>query len=230
MRHTFFVVFIKSFIVLFIGSLLLTGCASKSIVTKINNSIVNFSPSQKEMIMSGDSLMPMRVFKINNYSDSILLRSPSKKVYHKHNDIELKTFINRLYATVRDSMSMGVGIAAPQVGILKNIIWVQRFDKAGFPFEVYLNPKITSYSKMKQDCREGCLSIPDRSDTTKTRSYAILIEYDKVDFTHHYELVEDFTAVIFQHEIDHLNGILYLDHLEEEVENAKQKIDLKSRK
>jgi len=70
---------------------------------------------------------------------------------------------------------MGVGIAAPQVGILKQIIWVQRFDKEGFPFEVYLNPKIINYSAEKQDCKEGCLSIPDRSDTTKTRSESITI-------------------------------------------------------
>jgi len=138
-------------------------------------------------------------------------------------DPVLNTFVNRLYATVRDSMSMGVGIAAPQVGILKNIIWVQRFDKEDYPFEVYLNPKIISYSKLKQDCREGCLSIPDRSDTTKTRSYAIMIEYDKMDRTHHTEMIEDFTAVIFQHEIDHLDGILYLDHLKKEMKAAERR-------
>jgi peptide deformylase len=114
-------------------------------------------------------------------------------------------------------MSMGVGIAAPQVGILKNIIWVQRFDKEDFPFEVYINPRILSYSTLKQDCQEGCLSIPDRSDTTRNRSYAIMIDYDKIDGSHHTEMIEDFTAVIFQHEIDHLNGILYLDHLDREV-------------
>ena len=42
-----------------------------------------------------------------------------------------------------------------------------------------------------------------------------MIEYDRMDGTHVIELVEDFTAVIFQHEIDHLNGILFLDHLKE---------------
>jgi len=109
---------------------------------------------------------------------------------------------------------MGVGIAAPQVGILKDMIWVQRFDKEGFPFEVYINPVIRQYSTKKQDCREGCLSIPDRSDTTKTRAYAILLEYDRLSGDHITEMVEDFTAVIFQHEIDHLHGVLYLDHLD----------------
>ena len=101
-------------------------------------------------------------------------------------------------------------------GILKNIIWVQRFDKEKFPFEVYLNPKILQYSKKKQPCPEGCLSIPDKRGTTQNRAYAILIDYDKMDGTHVTEMVEDFTAVVFQHEIDHLNGIMFIDHLEKE--------------
>ncbi len=42
----------------------------------------------------------------------------------------------------------------------------------------------------------------------------ILIEYDKMDKTHHVEMIEDFTAIIFQHEIDHLNGVLYLQYLD----------------
>ena len=173
--------------------------------------------------MEKDSLSPMRVFKINNPADSILLRQKSTDVIVNPNNPVLQTFVKRLYQTVRDSMSMGVGIAAPQVGVLKNIIWIQRFDKPNFPFEVYLNPKIVQYSKLTQECREGCLSIPNRSDTLNYRSYAILIEYDKMDNSHHVEMVEDFTAVIFQHEIDHLDGILYIDHLKKEVADAQIK-------
>ncbi len=112
---------------------------------------------------------------------------------------------------------MGVGIAAPQVGILKNIIWVQRFDKPGYPFEVYLNPTILHYSAEKQVELEGCLSIPNRRDTLNSRAQNIDIEYDQMDGSHHKETVEGFTAVIFQHEIDHLQGILYTDHLEKEM-------------
>lgn len=171
--------------------------------------------------MASDSMTPMRVFKITNYSDSILLRTKSSTIKVDPNDEILKTFVKRLYATVRDSMSLGVGIAAPQVGVLKNIIWVQRFDKEDFPFEVYLNPEIVEYSKEKQPCLEGCLSIPERRDTTYTRSETITIEYDRFDKTHMREKVSGFTAVIFQHEIDHLNGILYLDHLEKEIKEHK---------
>ena len=112
---------------------------------------------------------------------------------------------------------MGVGIAAPQVGILKNIIWIQRFDKEHFPFEVYLNPKIIKYSEDKQTVKEGCLSIPNRTEILNSRAQSITIEYDTMNGEHKTETVISFTSVIFQHEIDHLNGILYLDHLQKEL-------------
>jgi len=78
-------------------------------------------------------------------------------------------------------------------------------------FEVYFNPKITKYSEQKLKWVEGCLSVPGMKDTTRTRSHTILLEYLKLDNSHNIEMVEGFTAIIFQHEIDHLNGILYLD-------------------
>ncbi|MEC8883696.1 MAG: peptide deformylase [Bacteroidota bacterium] len=171
--------------------------------------------------MAADSVTPLRVFKITNKQDSLLLRTPSEHVNVDPKDTVLMNLINRMYATVRDSLSLGAGIAAPQVGILKKIAWVQRFDKEGFPFEVIINPVIRQYSKKKQDCPEGCLSIPGRRDTLSSRAYAILVEYDTPDASHEIEMVEDFTAVVFQHEIDHLNGILYLDHLKQEVKDAE---------
>jgi len=197
------------------------GCFSSKEIKQSMVKELAFSKEQIDLIMEEDGKTPMRVFKITNKSDSILLRTKSTNVVPDENDKELKTFVDRLYSTVRDSASMGVGIAAPQVGILKNIIWVQRFDKENFPFEVYLNPEIVQYSTKKQPCLEGCLSIPERRDTTQTRAYAILLEYDKMNGDHEIEMVEDFTAVIFQHEIDHLSGILYLDHLEKELKDGE---------
>ncbi|GEM_PF-257231 len=184
-----------------------------------------FTPEQVDMITAGRSDQPMRVFKINNQADSILLRTQSLDITADPNDEILRLLIDRMYTTVRDSASLGAGIAAPQVGILKNVIWVQRFDKENFPFEAYINPKIIQYSEMKWPCREGCLSIPDRSDTTKTRAYAILVEYDRPDGSHGIEMIEEFTAVVFQHEIDHLNGILYLDHIKQEAAEAEAVIN-----
>lgn len=181
----------------------------------------SFSETEKEFILSGEKESPMRLYLITQKEDSTLLREKSADVRVDKEDEVLQYFIRRLYKTVTDPKSMGVGIAAPQVGLSRRIIWVQRFDKEGFPFEVYLNPKIVQYTSLRQEGLEGCLSIPDVRDTVN-RGYAILIEYDKLDGSHHYEMIEDFTAVIFQHEIDHLNGIVFTDHLNEEMENAQK--------
>ncbi len=207
----------KNQIFLIFTLLLIIGCSSTKNLGK--NS---FSSEESRLIMNADSLKPMRVYKITNKKDSLLLRTKSTYIKANPNDAVLQNFVKRLYATVRDGLSMGVGIAAPQVGILKNIIWVQRFDKEHFPFEVYLNPKIVKYSDDKQTVKEGCLSIPNRTEILNSRAQSITIEYDTINGEHKTETIEGFTSVIFQHEIDHLNGILYLDHLEKEVRNAQK--------
>ncbi|MBZ0198334.1 MAG: peptide deformylase [Ignavibacteriaceae bacterium] len=189
--------------------LFIAGCAGSQ---KINIER-QFSSAQAELIMSADSAKIMRVLSVYNKKDSLLLRTKSEDAIPDSNNAVLQRLIKRMYTTVNDSLTLGVGIAAPQVGILKNIIWVQRYDKPGYPFEVYFNPKITKYTKKKLKWIEGCLSVPGKRDTTTTRSYAILLEYLRPDNTHQIEMIEGFTAIIFQHEIDHLNGILYLDRI-----------------
>ena len=206
MINRFFLILVFLFII---------GCSSTK--NTVKNS---FSSEETPLIMKADSSIPMRVYKITNKNDSLLLRKQSTYIKPNPNDAVLQNFVKRLYATVRDSMSMGVGIAAPQVGVFKNIIWVQRFDKENFPFEVYLNSKIINSSEEKQTVKEGCLSIPNRSEILNSRSKTITIEYDTMEAEHKTETVEGFTSVIFQHEIDHLNGILYLDHLEKEIRDA----------
>lgn len=184
-----------------------------------------FTKEETKLILSGKDNDPMRVFLITNPKDSIVLRTKSKPFKVGKDDKVLERFTNRLYATVRDSLTRGVGIAAPQVGILKKIIWVQRFDKENKPFEVYYNPVITKYSELKQDVFEGCLSIPIVRDTTRDRSYAVLLEYDDRQGLHRCEMLEAFSAAIVQHEVDHLDGILFTDHLEKErKESIRHKV------
>lgn len=199
-------------------SFLIMSCSRKATTSLIqieeaSKPTVQFDDFQRNLLLSGTSDVPMRLYLTTNKKDSLLLREKSKEVTPNPNDPLLNACIDRLLTTVQDSLSLGVGIAAPQVGISKRIIWVQRFDKEGFPFEVYLNPVIKQYTDKKQNCMEGCLSIPDKRAETKVRAYAILIEYDTREGEHIIEMVEDFTAVIFQHEIDHLNGILFTDLL-----------------
>lgn len=212
---------IRSLILLVLVLILLTSCGS---VKKVNKGFAIFSKQETQLILSGKIDEPMRVLLISNPKDSVLLRSKSHSFKANPTNKVLEYFTSRLYHTVRDSATRGVGIAAPQVGVLKKIIWVQRFDKKEEPFEVYFNPEIKKYSEMKQEVMEACLSIPNTREMMNNRSYAIFLEYDDKRGNHKCEMIEAFTAVIFQHEIDHLDGILFIDHLEKEGKAANHKL------
>ncbi|MBV8325415.1 peptide deformylase [Chryseobacterium sp.] len=118
----------------------------------------------------------------------------------------------------------GVGIAAPQVGINRKIIWVQRFDKEETPLEYFINPVIVWRSDLQNLGPEGDLSIPDFRDQFY-RSKVIQLEYTDLKGQKYSEIVEGFTAVIFQHEIDHLFGILISDKKEKEKNDSYKKVD-----
>ena len=158
---------------------------------------------------------PFEVLTIENKKDSVFLRKQSKKVNLDKNKNEAIYFSKRLLKTVQDPKNMGVGIAAPQVGVQRQIILVQRFDKANEPFEIYINPIIKSCSDEQKLGKEGCLSIPNYTAEV-FRPIKIVVEYVDLDGKKHIEEISGFTSVIFQHEIDHLNGILFTDHLQSE--------------
>ena len=175
-----------------------------------------FSAAERETIRSGGEGI-MRVLTVDDRSDSLTLRrksAPMVEGMERADDYE--TLRRRMLATVQDPENTGVGRAAPQVGILRRMIAVQRFDKPGEPFEIYLNPKIVEYSAETAPGREGCLSIPDRSGEVK-RAQRITLRYRDEQFAERLERISGFTAVIFQHEIDHLDGILYTDRMEREL-------------
>ena len=131
-------------------------------------------------------------------------------------DTLLPVLAKRMFLAMRDPQRPGVGIAAPQVGINRNLIWVQRFDKTGEPFELYVNPRISWRSELLRKDREGCLSIPDTMGQV-LRHYAIRLSYNDPQGNQQEEMIEGFTAVIFQHETDHLYGILFTDRLDEQA-------------
>ena len=116
-----------------------------------------------------------------------------------------------MLCTVIDPADPGVGIAAPQVGVSRRLIAVQRFDREGEPFEFYVNPRIVRYAGETVRSPEGCLSIPGKIDTAVRRERVVLRYRDGQSGKRRRESVSGFTAVVFQHEIDHLNGILFID-------------------
>jgi len=104
----------------------------------------------------------------------------------------------------------GVGIAASQVGVLKRIIVVSPQAKRGTE-KVYINPQILSQEGEELGL-EGCLSVPGISAEVK-RAKKIKVKAQDVKGKTLELMAEDFEARIFQHEIDHLNGKLFIDRL-----------------
>ena len=159
----------------------------------------------------------MRVWKITDYEDSLLLRDNAISITKDMISSEyFSQLCERMLATVQDSLDEGVGIAAPQVGISRRLIAVQRFDKEGEPFEFYINPAIIEMGDSMAKGMEGCLSVPDIYEAVE-RSQRITLKYKDLNFHDTTEIVEGYSAVIFQHEIDHLNGILFIDRIDNEI-------------
>jgi peptide deformylase len=129
-------------------------------------------------------------------------------------DDDLLTFINDLEAT-RQSGPGAVGIAAPQVGVDKRIVIVD-VSKTRKPCEnhghmIMINPEITEWEGMAMG-REGCLSVPDFTGNV-IRAEKIKLHYmDALGEQHEIEST-GFEARAIQHELDHLDGLLFLDRL-----------------
>lgn len=147
----------------------------------------------------------MARYKIVENGDPVLRRKARdvEKV-----DDRIRTLMDNMNETMLHSQ--GVGLAAPQVGISKRVIIVQTEDDKRYALA---NPKIIARSGL-QNGLEGCLSCPGAQGSV-LRSQKVTIRglnYDneEVEFE-----VEDFTARAFQHEIDHLDGILFIDKAKE---------------
>lgn len=163
-------------------------------------------------IIDGDGTM--RVLTVEDSEDSLLLRSecadfPGSVLRSER----FRKLADRMVATVTDSTMDGVGIAGPQIGLARRVVAVQRFDKPGAPFEVYPNIRIEYMSDARQTGPEGCLSIPDIYADVE-RSQTVVVSYiDILSMKPERDTVSGFTAVIFQHETDHLDGILFTDRM-----------------
>lgn len=172
-----------------------------------------FSKSEREIIgNSGEGIMPLWTVDVPEEEEFLRLKAEPLSASMIATP-EFNVLCERMLATVNDPDNEGVGIAAPQVGLSRRLVAVQRFDKEGEPFEFFVNPEIVEFSEEREYGSEGCLSVPDMSGDV-LRSTSIRLRYNRPsDFELVEEVVEGFTAVIFQHEIDHLNGVLYIDYL-----------------
>lgn len=101
----------------------------------------------------------------------------------------------------------GVGLASTQVGRDEMLFVALQKDQS---FKAHINPKIISYSKRKKLMLEGCLSIPNYWGKIE-RPIAVTVSYMDIDGNQVKEHLTGLEAHIFQHEVDHLNGKLFMD-------------------
>lgn len=184
-------------------------------------SMAQFTQNEKILINSGTTETPFRVLKVTDQQDSIFLRQKCSDIENINESEDLQLLIGRLKTTM--AAESGVGIAAPQVGIGRNIFLFTRIDKANYPVIVAINPKIVNHPE-ETICfeRDGCLSIPGISGNS-IRYHWVDVEYTDENGNLVQERLEgysresDFTGIIFQHEFDHLQGILFTDKLCPEI-------------
>lgn len=159
--------------------------------------------------------------------DSPVLRVKAKEVPDSlFGTKELAAILERMSASLRNT-EHGVAIAAPQIGISYRIFVVRGFVIAGLerkaetadrePDMAYINPKFLKQSRKKEIMDEACLSVPGYAGRIKRSLQATVRACDEngVCFERG---ASGLLAEIFQHEIDHLEGILYIDKAEEVFE------------
>lgn len=154
------------------------------------------------------------ILKVRKNTDPIL-REPAEKVVDF--DHELQFLIDNMIETMRKNN--GVGLAAPQIGFSKKLFICEfEGDKEvklpGFPLTVICNPEIVSYSKTKKNMVEGCLSFPGLELLIKRPEKITIKGQDR--FGNNIEITADkLYGRVLQHEFDHLNSTLFIDHLKE---------------
>ena len=175
----------------------------------------DFTQMEKEIIMGAQDTI-LKVYTIDNEEDLKVLRDTSANLGEKAIESELYAVLaQRMVETVTHPNVDGVGLAAPQVGINRRVVAVQRFDKEGEPFEVYPNISIIEKSEELALGPEGCLSVPNQRHEVMRHSWVTIQYYSLEARKVVQERIEGFTAVIFQHEVDHLSGVLYIDRVEQ---------------
>ena len=154
------------------------------------------------------------ILPIIGFGDSVLRQkcSPIDKDYPN-----LSVLIDNMWQTMYKSE--GVGLAAPQVGLKIRLFIVdtvpfanrRKKDFKGIK-KVFINAEIIEQNGDLWGYEEGCLSIPGIRETVM-RKPTISIKYFDENFTEHTDTFDDINARVIQHEYDHIEGILFIDHL-----------------
>ena len=129
---------------------------------------------------------------------------------------EVRELVSDMFETMYDAP--GIGLAAIQVGVPKRILVIdlqEPAEEGGEPVKdprVFINPEILTTSEQDVPYTEGCLSVPDQYAEVD-RPDAIRARWLDLDGKQREEEIDGLLAVCLQHEMDHLNGVLFIDHL-----------------
>ena len=146
------------------------------------------------------------IYEIRTYGDPVL-RNKNKDV--EKIDDNIKKILNEMVDTMKDIG--GIGLAAPQVGINLRMFIVEAEEGL---IKKVINPEFLEYSKSSIDHEEGCLSVPGIYKKVK-RPESVKVRYLNENGESVEEELDDLWARAFQHENDHLNGVLFVDRLDE---------------
>jgi peptide deformylase len=142
--------------------------------------------------------------------DQPVLRKKAKPVREVNET--LTRFVEDMFETMRGAM--GIGLAATQVGSTQRVVTIDISEteegKGSHPL-VLLNPEIVR-EEGERTMEEGCLSLPDLRDEI-TRPERVLVTYRDMEFKEQEIFADGMLARVMQHEIDHLNGVLFIDKL-----------------
>ncbi len=162
-----------------------------------------------------------------------ILTIPDHRLKHKSSKVEifdknLTSIIKNLFETLYASGN-GIGLAAPQVNIHQRIVVMDLKENGESSPRIYINPKILKFSAEKSKNEEGCLSIPEFYAEIE-RPSRIEVEWFDEKGKRSQESMEGLLSICMQHEIDHLNGILFIDYLSSlKKKMALQKINKKKK-
>jgi peptide deformylase len=144
-----------------------------------------------------------------HYLGDRVLRLPAKRIAKV--DDEIRKLAKQMLQTMYSEE--GIGLAAPQVGVHKQILVVDcDLENSTTPPLVMINPVITSQSKDVCVIQEGCLSIP-KVFLDVTRPEVVEVSYKDEQGRPRKMVAKDLMARVIQHEIDHLNGVLFVDRV-----------------
>lgn len=153
------------------------------------------------------------VLPIVTYNDPVLREKTSRI---EEDSDELQAFIEDMFETMYNSN--GVGLAAPQVGraiqlfVTDSDTMTEESDEPDAGPLVFINPEIIESGGEELKMEEGCLSIPDVRDDV-VRPEMIKVRYLDRDFEEQEMETDGWLSRVIQHEYDHLQGVLFLDHL-----------------